>query len=93
MEKPGPDDPIEAHFTYGMRQIADERKERCVHCGAEWYAIHYKDGVCHSCQQKHLPGRTVLVRRETRRLLLRRIAVIALVYGLVLLAVVRFTAL
>jgi hypothetical protein len=36
----------------------DERKEQCIHCGKIWYSIHHKDGVCHSCQQKGLPGRT-----------------------------------
>ena len=41
----------------------DERKAKCIHCGAVWYEIHYKDGVCHSCQQKKLPGESVLIRR------------------------------
>ncbi|MBT4849756.1 hypothetical protein HON36_02805 [Candidatus Parcubacteria bacterium] len=47
-----------------LTAIDDERKENCIHCGNEWYAIHHKDGVCHSCQQKGLPGRTALERRE-----------------------------
>lgn len=41
----------------------DERKARCIHCETVWYEIHYKDGVCHGCQQKKLPGRSELERR------------------------------
>jgi hypothetical protein len=41
----------------------DERKERCIHCGYVWYQICYQDEVCNACQQKKLPGRSVIVRR------------------------------
>ena len=40
--------------------IEDERKEACIHCKKVWYSIHYRDGVCHSCQQLNKPGRTQL---------------------------------
>lgn len=32
----------------------DERKIICKECGNYWYEIHYKNGYCHSCQQKGL---------------------------------------
>ncbi len=35
----------------------DEKTEVCIHCGKTWYSMHYKDGVCHSCQEKWLKGR------------------------------------
>lgn len=81
MDKPGRNEPAIAHLAYGLCQMADERKEHCIHCGAEWYSIHYKDGVCHSCQQRCLPGRTELARRDTRE-------IIAITGALVILAVV-----
>ncbi len=43
-----------------MRAMEEERQETCIHCRSVWYAIHYKDGVCHGCQQKRLPGRSEL---------------------------------
>lgn len=49
------------------RALADEEKETCIHCGNEWYRIHYKDGVCHSCQQVKYPpnyGRSEIRRSE-----------------------------
>ena len=58
-----------ADFGNAMFGPDDERKERCIHCGKVWYAQHHRDGVCHSCQQKNLPGRTALrnrVRNRTR---------------------------
>jgi hypothetical protein len=61
MNKPGPSDPVEQHLIYGMAQIDNERKTTCIHCGDEWYAIHYKDGVCHSCQEKGLTGKSDLL--------------------------------
>jgi hypothetical protein len=30
----------------------DERKVHCKECGEYWYESHYKNGYCHSCQQK-----------------------------------------
>ncbi len=47
-----------------LTAIDDERQEKCIHCNKQWYSKHYRDGVCHSCQQKNLPGRTALERRE-----------------------------
>lgn len=47
--------------------MEEERKEACIHCGAVWYAKHYRDGVCHSCQAKGLPGRTVQKNRNVIR--------------------------
>ena len=44
----------------------DERKITCIHCKKIWYEMHYKDGVCHSCQQKGLPGRTQLENKLKR---------------------------
>jgi len=46
----------------------DERKETCVHCGIEWYAIHYKDGLCYSCQGKGIPGKTQLMKTAKMRM-------------------------
>jgi hypothetical protein len=51
----------------------DEGKEACIHCKAIWYSIHYKDGVCHSCQQLKKPGRSVLAACEWRKECLIRI--------------------
>ena len=42
----------------------DERKEICIHCGKRWYSLHYKDGVCHECRQKGLPGRTEIAKKQ-----------------------------
>jgi hypothetical protein len=47
----------------------DERKARCVHCGSEWYEKHYKDGLCHSCQQEDVPGLTERSKKAARKLL------------------------
>lgn len=47
--------------------IEDERQENCIHCNKRWYSKHYRDGVCHSCQQKGLPGRTVIENRQRRQ--------------------------
>ena len=57
----------------------DEKKETCIHCGKTWYAIHYKDGVCHSCREKKLPGRTAIARKERRKAILIDLAVTAIV--------------
>jgi len=70
VDKPDQEYPTIEHFLHGLDQIARERKERCIHCNEEWYSIHYKDGVCHLCQQKGLPGRTKLTRRSPRIILL-----------------------
>lgn len=61
----------------------DERKETCIHCGKIWYAIHYKDGVCHSCQEKKLPGRTAIARKERRANVLIELAITAIVISLI----------
>lgn len=47
--------------------MADEQQESCIHCGAHWYSIHYRDGVCHTCQKKRLPGRSAIARRTKIR--------------------------
>ncbi len=58
----------------------DERKETCIHCQEVWYGIHYKDGVCHSCQQKKLPGRsTGILKRGILAVLLLILAMILIV--------------
>lgn len=46
--------------------MEDERQENCIHCGARWYAIHHKDGVCHICQSDGKPGRSTIKRRQER---------------------------
>ena len=51
-------------FLHDMAEIDRDRQEACIHCGKVWYVIHHKDGVCHECQKKGLPGRTVLARRK-----------------------------
>ena len=62
-----------------MVAMGEEEKEACIHCGTEWYRIHYRDGVCHQCQQLGRPGRTELAaRRCTFR---RTLAFGALVIG------------
>ncbi|MDB4978934.1 MAG: hypothetical protein JWM56_1120 [Candidatus Peribacteria bacterium] len=60
--------------------MSDEEKERCIHCGTEWYKIHHRDGVCHRCQQESKPGRKQLAARATakRRLMIGLLAVAAL---------------
>lgn len=83
MEKPGPDASPWEHLAYGMCQIDDERKEACIHCGEVWYAIHHKDGVCHECQRKKLPGRGEMARREAEK----RNAIIIFSATVILLAV------
>lgn len=65
MQKPNKNAPAIEHLVYGMCQIADERQESCIHCGQIWYSIHYRDGVCHACQQKQLPGRTELREQDS----------------------------
>jgi len=62
---------------------SDERMEWCIHCNAEWYSLHYIDGVCNSCQKKRLLGRAELARRSD----FRRKAVILLL-GLAIVAVI-----
>lgn len=59
----------------------DERKATCIHCGDIWYAKHYKDGVCHSCQQKKLPGETQLIKSAVtkRKIILIVILIISIV--------------
>ena len=62
-----------------MVAMGEEEKEACIHCGTEWYRIHYRDGVCHQCQQLSRPGRTELAAR--RRTFRRTLAFGALVIG------------
>ncbi len=60
--------------------MGDEEKAVCIHCGKVWYAIHHRDGVCHACQQKGLPGRAAqqeIARRRAFRLILAIAAVAA----------------
>jgi len=63
MHKPGVDDAA-IDLAHSLAQVENERKEPCIHCGEIWYAIHHKDGVCHSCQKLGLPGRSAIVRRR-----------------------------
>lgn len=69
-------------FADSMFGPEDERKETCIHCGKEWYSIHYKDGVCHSCQQVNLPGREKLKKIEKRKLIVGLIVIAILTYFL-----------
>jgi len=86
VQKPTSKDPLGEHIIYAMTQIEDERKEICIHCEREWYAIHYRDGVCRICQQQNLPGRTELRRRHRQfnllviGLLIAMATTLALVY-------------
>lgn len=64
----------------------DEGKETCIHCGKIWYEKHYKDGVCPSCQEKQLPGRTAIARKERRTNTLIKLAITAIVIFLIYLA-------
>lgn len=75
------DDQILSEGLKIFAAMQDERMERCIHCGEEWYSIHYRDGVCHSCQKKQLSGRSVM--QEKRGDLLRNIA-LAIVIGVVI---------
>jgi len=43
-------------FFRNLDEVGKDRKETCIHCGKEWYSIHYKDGVCPSCQALGKPG-------------------------------------
>lgn len=60
----------------------DERKAKCIHCGAIWYEVHYKDGVCNSCQERKLPGQSILIRRAMwkNRLITYVIVIITLLF-------------
>ena len=69
-----------------MVAMGEEEKEACIHCGTEWYRIHYRDGVCHQCQQLSRPGRTELAAR--RRTFRRTLAFGALVIGSLILRMV-----
>jgi len=63
--------------------MEDERMECCIHCGNKWYSMHYRDGVCHSCQKKNLPGRNVMQERQERRGLLAVIVTFLLIGGII----------
>lgn len=67
------------HFANSMFGPSDEEKETCIHCGKTWYAIHHKDGVCHECQAKKLPGRTQMARTERLIAIIVRTVVIAII--------------
>ena len=74
----------------GRRTFAameSEQQEPCIHCHKVWYSIHYRDGVCHSCQKRHLPGRVELARRATTRYttLIASVAIVLIFVTLVLL--------
>ncbi len=61
-----------------LRAMGDEEQATCIHCGSIWYAVHFQDGVCHTCQQKGLPGRAAqqeIARRRAFRLILTIAAV------------------
>ena len=64
------DPETERYIFSAFRAMEDERKETCIHCRSVWYAIHFRDGVCHGCQGKKMPGRSVLEARAraTQRL-------------------------
>jgi len=47
--------------------MGDEEQVNCIHCGKRWYRIHYRDGVCHSCQQLRKPGRTAMAATRRQR--------------------------
>lgn len=70
------------HFTDSMFGPSDEEKETCIHCGEKWYVIHHKDGVCHECQKKNLPGRSQIAKTERRSIL--AIKLVAIIIGLIL---------
>ena len=61
---------MEQLLSEGLRvftAMEDERKEDCIHCGANWYSIHYRDGVCHRCYEQGLPGKTALNAAKRKR--------------------------
>lgn len=60
----------------------DERKATCIHCGSEWYEIHFKDGVCHGCQQKKLPGREQIAKRARKQNLLLALVIMVIAAAL-----------
>ena len=73
------------NFADNMLGPDDERKATCIHCGAKWYEIHFKDGVCSSCQEKKLPGRKQIEKTERRqRIFLAILAVASLIVFLFL---------
>ena len=57
----------------------DERKEKCIHCQTEWYAKHHKDGVCNSCQEKKLPGRSALAQKRQQKNIVKLLVIIGLI--------------
>jgi hypothetical protein len=63
-----------------LSAMEDERREDCIHCGENWYSIHYRDGVCHSCQQKHLPGRAELARRKRHIQVMYGLGIVGLLF-------------
>lgn len=66
-------DELMHQFLETLDKRADERQEACIHCGAVWYAIHHKDGVCHNCQREGKIGRAAL---EQHRTLVDRITLV-----------------
>ncbi|MBT6691547.1 hypothetical protein HOB10_04410 [Candidatus Parcubacteria bacterium] len=60
--------------------MGQEEQEHCIHCNEKWYSIHYRDGVCHSCQQKNLPGRTELARRSRHIRIMYGLGIAALLF-------------
>ncbi len=85
MNKPKKDEPPIVHLGYALCQMSDERKEVCIHCGNEWYSIHYKDGVCHSCQGKGFLGRKALAEKSSSRHLRGALLLVLLVIAFVIL--------
>ena len=59
-----------ALLDHGLKLFAEmerDRQEACIHCKKVWYSIHYRDGVCHSCHKKNMPGRTAIRRAEEQK--------------------------
>jgi len=50
-----------------VQAMNEERKERCIHCGYEWYVGKFNDGRCRQCEAKGLPGRTEIARRKKQK--------------------------
>jgi hypothetical protein len=64
--------------------MSDERKEACIHCGNVWYSIHYKDGVCNECQNKKLPGRSVVENKTNYRSIIITFVLLTVLFYLIL---------
>lgn len=72
-------------FANNMFGPEDEQTAICIHCRTIGYKINHKDGVCPTCQEKGLPGRTEIQKREDAKM--RTIGITLLVFFITLIII------